>query len=232
MRHLITILKPFQSAIEDMECCQTPTLHKVVPWFLHLRNTCAPDSGDTEVLAALKKSIKHCLDQNEEVNLLHKIAVFFNPRMNSLKILCPEERELVRKEVKRLAQSHIDISEPPKKRPKQESSPLAYLEDKDNEQDDDSTAEREILLYTIMKDYTDSEDLLLWWHKNSSMLPLLAAVAQRVLAVPASATPTSHLTKIAARMKDLGSSWGNEHNMDDLVFLHSRLSQSTNNSDG
>ncbi|KAK8740008.1 hypothetical protein OTU49_003317, partial [Cherax quadricarinatus] len=225
MRHLITLLSPFKTAVEDMECCEVATLHKVVPWLVHLRDTCACSDGDTGALVILKEAMMRTLDQNEDLHLLHKVAVFFNPRMNSLRTISQEDRELVRKEVKRLAQAYIEISEPRRKKAKQESSPLSYLEDEEQHQDEESVAEREILLYTIMKDYTDSDNLLLWWQHNSTMLPLLAAVARKVLAIPASTTPTAHFSKIVRKIKDLGSSWGNEHSIDDLVFLHSRLSR-------
>lgn len=223
LRQLIKLLSPFKSAVGDMESWEAPTLHKVMPWLTHLRDSCSADPSDSEDLVALKEAMRLSLDVNVEVHLLHKVAVFFNPRMNSLRILSTEDREAVRKEVTRIAQGHIDIIEPPKKRYKQGNSPLAYLEDANHEQDD-CAAEREIQLYTIMKDYTDSENLLVWWQRNSSMLPLLSTVARRVLAIPASTTPTTHLLQIATKVQDLRL-WTKKLNTDDLIFLHSRLSQ-------
>lgn len=225
LRQLIQLLSACKTAVGDMESCQAPTLHKVVPWLIHLRDGCSPDNTDSKDLVALKEAMKVSLDANVEVHLLHKVAVFFNPRMNSLRILSKKDREAVRKEVKRLAQGYMDTVEPPKKRHKQDDSPLAYLEDAEHEQGD-CPAEREIQVYTIMKDYTHSENLLVWWQRNSSMLPLLSAVARRVLAIPASTAPSSHLMQITSKVQDLRL-WSRQHNTDDLIFLHSRLSPSS-----
>ncbi|ROT85318.1 hypothetical protein C7M84_016819 [Penaeus vannamei] len=206
--------------LDDIEKSTGPTLHKVVPWLTHLREGCVSKNGDDPFTVKLKVRMKKCLEEYVDIQLHHKVAVFFNPRMNSLRIMNSEDRTAVHKEIKDLAQNvSADMSQPRKKQ--KCDSPLAYLEDDD--QDEERAAEREIQLYTLMRDYSDSDDLLVWWQRNSSLLPNLAHLARTFLVIPASSKPTSEIQEIVAKV-DRQKSWGGEACIDDLAFLHSRTS--------
>lgn len=214
------LLLPYLKALDDIEKSTGPTLHKVVPWLTHLREGCVSKNGDDPFTVKLKVRMKKCLEEYVDIQLHHKVAVFFNPRMNSLRIMNSEDRTAVHKEIKDLAQNvSADMSQPRKKQ--KCDSPLAYLEDDD--QDEERAAEREIQLYTLMRDYSDSDDLLVWWQRNSSLLPNLAHLARTFLVIPASSKPTSEIQEIVAKV-DRQKSWGGEACIDDLAFLHSRTS--------
>lgn len=220
IKALSQLIQTFRIALNDIQSSIGPTLHKVVPWLTHLREACIAKTGDDSFMVKLKNRMNKCLDEHVDIQLHHKVAVFFNPRMNSLRIMSPEDKAAIHKEIKDLAQNaSTDISQPRKKQ--KCDGPLAYLEDDD--QDEERAAEREIQLYTLMRDYSDSEDLLVWWQRNSSLLPNLAHLARTFLVIPASSKPTSEIIGIVAKV-DRQKSWNGEACIDDLAFLHSRAS--------
>lgn len=216
------LLQPYLTALDDIKNSTGPTLHKVVPWLTHLREGCVSKNGDDPFTVKFKLRMKKCLEEHVDIQLHHKVAVFFNPRMNSLRIMNSVDKAAVHKEIKDLAQNvSTDMNRPRKKQ--KCDSPLAYLEDDD--QEEERAAEREIQLYTLMRDYSDSDDLLVWWQRNSSLLPNLAHLARTFLVIPASSKPTSEVNEIVAKV-DRQKSWDGEACIDDLAFLHSRTSSS------
>ena len=217
MEEFTAVLEPVRAASAELEASDTATLHKVVPWLLHLRNSCAANTEDNKEKAAMKAALLMGLDAHANPGSLHRIAMFFNPRMNSLKVLCVEEQQEVRKTVLRMTAGMVP---PPLKgiTTTKAEGPLAYLEDV---WQDALTAEKEMEVYAIMRDHADPNDLLAWWCRNAPLLPLLAATAARILVIPASAA-TFTLDTISDKL--LHPSPPEPYAADDFVFLHSRVS--------
>uniref|UniRef100_A0A0P4WAU3 BED-type domain-containing protein n=1 Tax=Scylla olivacea TaxID=85551 RepID=A0A0P4WAU3_SCYOL len=216
MKELITVLEPVRAAVTELEAPDAATLHKVVPWLLHLRNSCAIHAEDSETLAAMKTALQEGLDAHANPGHLHRVAVFFNPRMNSLKVLGAEEQQAVRQTVLHMTSREAPSASKGSTKTKAEG-PLAYLEDA---REDALTAEKEMEVYAIMRDAADPNDLLAWWQRNAPLLPLLAAAATRVLTIPAS-TSTSTFDIVSDKFLHLSTP--ESRIADDLVFLHSRL---------
>ncbi|MPC17622.1 Transposable element Hobo transposase [Portunus trituberculatus] len=216
MKELISVLDPVRVAVTELEAQDTATLHKVVPWLLHIRNSCAIHDEDSGTLAAMKTALQEGLDNYASPCHLHRVAVFFNPRMNSLKVFGVEEQQAVRQTVLHMTSREAPSPSKGSKKIKPEG-PLAYLEDA---REDALTAEKEMEVYAIMRDAANSDDLLAWWQRNAPLLPLLAAAATRVLTIPASSAVTTFDT---VSDKFLHLSAPESSNADDLVFLHSRL---------
>lgn len=216
MKELITVLEPVRVAVTELEAPNTATLHKVVPWLLHLRNSCTIHEKDSETLAAMKTVLLEGLDVHANPCHLHNVAVFFNPRMNSLKVLGVEGQQAVRQTVLNMTSREALSASKGSTKIKSEG-PLAYLEDAG---EDALTAEKEMEVYAIMRDAADPNDLLVWWQRNTSLLPLLAAAAARVLTIPAS-TATPIFDTVPDKFLHLSAP--EFRAADDLVFLHSRL---------
>lgn len=219
LKQLLEVLQPVSAAAAELEATHVATLHKVVPWLLHLRNACQPATGDEAATASMKAALREGLDKHATPTPMHHLAVFFNPRMSSLRVLAPEEQWQVRETVLNMAPQ---APSPAVEDDNKQTRPLAYLEDA---RPAGLSVEREVEMYGIMQDDADPDDLLAWWSRNATLLPLLAGTAARVLAVPAcTATPAAATVVLEDLSKKLlGPLYGDPAQADDLALLHARL---------
>ncbi|CAG8828982.1 42215_t:CDS:2, partial [Gigaspora margarita] len=88
---LINFLKKFKEATNCLELSKSPTLHLVISWYKALKEHCKISQHDNEILKQIKIVVNKKLTLKYKISELHKLAVFFNPKMKQLKILEPED---------------------------------------------------------------------------------------------------------------------------------------------
>jgi len=84
---IINFLRKFQEASDYLEGTKYPTLHMVIPWYKILINHCQVNISDNDALTQLKSVVGQIIVNKLKIESIHKIAVFFDPRMKQLKIL-------------------------------------------------------------------------------------------------------------------------------------------------
>jgi len=101
-------------------------------------------------------------------------------------------------------QSHLKVL--PSQPSPDELSPTSKLKRKFQSSQFESSLEpqlqidKEISTYENLPDADKNQNVLKWWKSVSSSLPLLAAVAREVLAIPASSTKSERLFSCAGRV--------------------------------
>lgn len=85
---VVTFLKVFHDASEELEAEMIPTLHLVLPWYCKLRNHCKPAACDSDEMAGLKENASALLESKLHLRLSpsHYYATILNPKMKSLKV--------------------------------------------------------------------------------------------------------------------------------------------------
>ncbi|KAL7380102.1 hypothetical protein ABVT39_011668 [Epinephelus coioides] len=98
--HLIEFLTLFKLAITGLEGEKYPTIHTVLLWFHKLKKHCQPKFGDPGYISQLRACASCLLDEKMLLTPTHKMATFLCPRFKSLKMLTPEDRQEVMRQVR------------------------------------------------------------------------------------------------------------------------------------
>lgn len=90
---LITFLNPFYDATKALEGDLRPTIHHVFLWFSKLQKAMSLRPVDSPLIGFLKKRGSEALSKKFEIQNLHKLALFMNPKFKAL-LAFPEKDRL------------------------------------------------------------------------------------------------------------------------------------------
>ena len=92
---IVNFLSVFHEATVALKGESEPTIHLVVPLIKKLTRHCQTTDDDSDNVATLKNACVDLIEEKCHIHILHKVAVFLNPRQKSMKVLQPQEREAV-----------------------------------------------------------------------------------------------------------------------------------------
>ena len=92
---IVNFLSVFHEATVALEGESEPTIHLVIPWIKKLTRHCQTTDDGSDNVATLKNACVDLIEEKCHIHILHKVAVFLNPRQKSMKVLQPQEREAV-----------------------------------------------------------------------------------------------------------------------------------------
>ena len=219
LSQLLRFLKEFMIATKRLEGVKVPTIHLVVLSLAQMSKTCdTPIGGDTvcmhpEVIK-LRGIVKTVLIAKFKLHKIHIAAAFLDPRqtsrlMNNHRIdhsLLSEGLDLVElhfeRHYARSEQAVVTSAEQQGRnddglyRPRMKSKSLFALDDEEHALTNTGRPlQTEIELVRLRPDDVEDEnfDLLLWWRANMQQFPMLAKVAQYILAIPASSAESERV---------------------------------------
>ena len=82
------------TATSDLESQSAVTLHMVVPWGGKLKQHCTIADEDCDNIVALKDTCLAMLEEKFNPHILHKAAVFSNPRQKSMMVMPHSDQQL------------------------------------------------------------------------------------------------------------------------------------------
>jgi hypothetical protein len=97
---LINFLRKFREASDFLEGSKYPTLHMVIPWYKILISHCQVNISDNDALIQLKTVVGQIIVNKLKIENIHKIAVFFDPKMKQLKILEQSDALWIKDQIK------------------------------------------------------------------------------------------------------------------------------------
>ena len=95
LKELVEFLTPFVFDTKFFEDENRPTLHLVIPKITVLKKHCQVAKEDSSSMKSLKEKALSFILSKFTPHILHKVAVFLNPRQRSMRALEEEDRELV-----------------------------------------------------------------------------------------------------------------------------------------
>ena len=223
LKELVDFLLPFKIATKRLEGVKVATIQCVIPTLRSLLNHCSESASSfpavNSEMAHLKTLMHKVLTEKLPVNPYHVAASFLDPRMTSRvnKVVSPGEYIQGMDLIKGIVSNHlhrirVDSSSAPNRNPSQsppmkksangQTSIFAFDDNidederKDNDVQDPCVLEMNCFLSVRLstRDAQDeSFDLLKWWRDNGRNYPLLAKVAQFVLAIPASSAESERV---------------------------------------
>jgi hypothetical protein len=172
---LVDFLKKFREASDFLEGSKYPTLHMVIPWYKILMNHCKVNITDNDILIQIKSVVEQVMMNKLKIENIHKIAVFFDPRMKQLKILEQSDVLWVKNQVKNQCASLIaqftndesddstnTVQERPRKKSRRkakESTDFSQYYDSSSEEEEDDEVDQ----YLKSKSPKDKDlDILQW----------------------------------------------------------------------
>lgn len=214
MNMLKNLLAPFREASVLMrtDVQEVPTINQVALQYFKLHRELQTKDDDDEELSDQKKKLKIALDQNFDLHMMHKIAVFLWPNFRHLKMFTDLEREEIYAEVRRMLDEKI-------------SETAVIVEDN---LDDSIKAQTQYSEWEAVTEFDQDEvtrylhdkfnhcnekTLLTWWKEASKRYPKLSQVARSILSVPATVTSIERRQRLHARPPV----------DEELLFLHCNL---------
>ncbi len=198
------------------------------------------DDDQVSSVCKLKETIHASMKEQFQLEVKHQkpslsiIAAALDPRHKTLKYHTSAQqnqmqaslREVVEDHQQRMASDTVEVeietAEQPAKRHKSGMSDLlgSDSEDSDEESQQHSHVDNEILAYTCDKVISKETDPIEWWRLNESRYPTLAGAAKGYLCIPCTAAlPADAFTKKQIIMPGNASPL-NPNLLESLMFLH------------
>ncbi|CAL4125865.1 unnamed protein product, partial [Meganyctiphanes norvegica] len=95
LKELTEFLSKFAEATKMFDAENTPALHLVIPKMKMLEKHCEPNRDDFPSMKSVKKTASSFISSKFKPHILHKVAVFLNPKQKSMRVLSKEDQDLV-----------------------------------------------------------------------------------------------------------------------------------------
>jgi len=102
---LVSFLKIFKDASDELEASKSVTLHMVVPWYYRLQQHCRIHTADSEAMKKVKVKAGALIVGKFKVARLHLLATALNPKMKGLKMLADDEKQAVYEDLRQRVQA-------------------------------------------------------------------------------------------------------------------------------
>lgn len=234
---LVNFLTKFQEASDFLEGSKYPTLHMVIPWYRILMDYCKVSISDNEALVQIKTVVEQIMRNKLKIENIHKISVFFDPRMKQLKILEQDDIIWVKNQIRSqctnlLSQVTNDsesdssintIQERPSKKSRKRARDITdfsqYYDSSSEDEDED-----EVDQYLKSKASKDKNmDILQWWKDHSNEYPALSILGSYYLSIPASSASSEREFSKAGLTINERRTRLNPETVDSILMLHSSL---------
>ncbi|XP_076879095.1 E3 SUMO-protein ligase ZBED1-like [Brachyhypopomus gauderio] len=237
---VIVILKPLKTLTTLISSEATPSASMILPLKATVLHSMEPNDGDSAIVTQVKAAIRENLEDRYSCqDFLHKCTAL-DPRFKPLPhvddacrdriynsliteiVAMEEEHEEAKWTAAATSSSHTpEASESP---PPVKRSAMAELfgelfqtqvEDKDTLQ----LVKEEVAAYKAVSSISVDSDPLLWWKTNEPTYPLIAKLAKRYLAIPATSVPSERVFSTAGDIVTASRSALTADNVDKLIFL-------------
>ncbi|KAI2644598.1 Zinc finger protein 618 [Labeo rohita] len=233
LEDIIRLLEPFDEATRHLSTDQTPTLHLVFPTKATLLRGLLHQDGDSVIVKELKRILGQAVELKFKIHLYHKIATALSPSLRCFlrKTLNAEEYEEVINALAGIAE-RVGIEE--RTSVQQEDPPhlvatgtevhsfFSSCVQEEEREDPGNTNEswsRELVLkYMNKPTKITGQSLLNFWQEMSGGL---VPVARKLLAIPATSTPSERSFSVAGRLIEERRTSLSPECVDTLLFLHS-----------
>jgi zinc finger BED domain-containing protein 1 (E3 SUMO-protein ligase ZBED1) len=235
---LVNFLSKFREASEFLEGSKYPTLHMVIPWYKVLMNHCQINVSDNDSLIQIKAVVEQVIKNKLKIENIHKIAVFFDPRMKQLKVLEANDIAWVKDQIRSqcanlLSQFTNDdesdgstntVRERPSKKLRRKASEstdfISQYYDSSSEEEEESEVDQ----YLKSKAPKDKNlDILKWWKDHSKEYPMLSILCSYYLSIPASSASSEREFSITGQTISERRTRLNPETVDSILILHSYL---------
>lgn len=232
---LVNFLEKFKEASDFLEGSNYPTLHTVIPWYKTLMDYCKVNISDNDITIIIKSVVEQIMLNKLKIENIHKIAVFFDPRMKQLKILEQSDAEWVKNQIKNQCASLVsqftnddesdDSSNTIKERPSKKLCKKAkgitdFSQYYDSSGEDEY--EDEVDQYLKLKAPKNKDlDILQWWNEHKNEYPALAILCGYYLAIPASSASSEREFSVTGQTISERRTNLNPETVDSILVLHS-----------
>ena len=197
---------------------------------------CKVNISDNDTLIQIKSVVEQIMLNKLKIENIHKIAVFFNPKMKQLKILDQSDASWVKNQVKNQCanltsriinddsdESSTTVQERPSKKLRKKSkgtTDFSQYYDSSDEQEDEDEVDH-YLKFKVLKD--KDLHILEWWNDRKNEFPALAILSGYYLAIPASSASSEREFSATGQTINERRTNLNPETVDSILILHSAL---------
>lgn len=230
---LIFFLTPFKEASDQFEGTIRPTIQLVLlhraKLLKHLNSIVSEEKYD-DIFKNLAHRTLIIFKEKFKTNIYHGMALFLCPPFKKLRMVenIDERQGIIEKvkiELSKLQSnliSNCSQSEPvPIEETIQSEEDNIFSEWKDDclPSDNYNDFNNELNIYQ-MESYNQNQDILQWWKEHSDKLPLMAKLASRILAIPASSAASERSFSTSGRIIEERRTRLKGDTVDSLLFLN------------
>lgn len=230
---LIFFLTPFKEASDQFEGTISPTIQLVLlhraKLLKHLNSIVSEEKYD-DILKNLAHRTLIILKEKFKTNIYHGMALFLCPPFKKLRMVENIDKrqgiiEKVKIELPKLQSNLISNCSQSERVPIEETiqseEDNIFSEWKDDCLPSDNFYDfnNELNIYQ-MESYNKNQDILQRWKELSDKLPLMAKLASRILAIPASSTASERSFSISGRVIEERRTQLKGDTVDFLLFLN------------
>lgn len=224
LNDVIEVLEPFDQATKDLSYENTPTFHKVLPWFKKLQTHLIENADDDRIIRNIKYCLRNNLCNKYTIKPVHKLASFLDPKMKKFtNLLNIEEREIVYGEIKNIMKQYkVTVPEiihtDPNSSIKREKILLQDFFDEPSEENIDS-ADSEFIKYIQYSNFKIDQNILEFWKDKKEVFPRLFEMAKFYLAIPATSTPSERIFSMSGHTLQKRRSQLSGNSIKKLLFV-------------
>lgn len=230
---LMNLLKPITEAIKILESRKVPTLHVVWNQFNKLNKYYSNiDPSEAAEIKELKKIILEEIAEKYEVDDLHRLAAWCDPRQkNRLSMFDVDEvgmerlKTIIFKMALNIIQDINNLGNVNAEHTEKKLKIDDIFEPISSSTSPDETVNREIDSYMLLSvpHVGEDFDILLWWKNNKFNFPLLSQVARSILCIPASSSKPESDFSVAGFIKSPRRANLAPENLDDMLVAMSNM---------
>ena len=231
---LVKILRPFEVATTFFSYEENSSLSCILPVIFGLVEKLKESSEDCPAIRQFKQLMIADMKQRWELESLDTssclvMAAALDPRFKQLKFLNEFQIQAVKSEITERMDSFSRPAEPSSTGStdgppvKKRKTALDILLGEDDASSSHVSTTEELNQYMGEKPLQRDSAPLDWWKDNAHRYPRLASVAQGVLAIPATSTPSERIFSTAGLTVTKLRSCIKPENVDSLIFLNHNL---------
>lgn len=248
LEDMIAVLKPFKDVTMKMSADTYVTISAISPLLHHLlHNVLTANESDSTAIRQMKQEMKHNLTsryQAPDVAKLLNLACFLDPRFKNMPFLEDDEKEQVNEDIVMEVMKHV-VPDPEEStqstvkecqlEPSAKKAKVAkqtgfaellgqmYSTPISKRKSIREKAEEEVKFYLQEASPELNSNVLHWWKVNQHRFTAVAAVAKKMLCIPATSTPSERLFSTAGDIINAKRASLDPDNASMLCFLAENL---------
>jgi hypothetical protein len=233
LKEILPLLEILNTSTQYISQNTVPTVHAVILIKRRILAQLEVEETDNEIIKILKETLKQNVEKYFKIHLIHKIAIFFDPKLKDLKLLDENERKEVIESLTQTmrsltSQSHdgsqqIQSQEQVVKKRKLtnfEESLYDTIEENETTNEDEIQTEIEFYSKAVIS-ANESFDLLKFWFKYSTTYPNISRLAKIILSLPATQFESERNFSLSGRTLEPRRCRLLPENVDYLLFIKS-----------
>lgn len=204
LEKVISLLEPLKSTFDILESSENPTIQRVLPRLQKMKLQFSPNQNDDTLILQVKESFLKGITEKYVPNDIHYVATLLTPSYKKFNFSENAISDMSRaKTLLKKLYSEMNTTEEDTNKIESPKSKYTKIDSDEDESD------AEISPVSSFDDEFDAyikcpkdQDIISFWIKNNTKLPILSKIALQVLVIPASSSLSERIFSVSGYIND------------------------------